>query len=508
MTVEITRASTFAIKEETTVGELIAPAAGSDYIPLRAGGTITPSIAPLVSDEFINNLGNTKPAAGLESVEGEHPAYVKHSGVEGQAPEPVLLYKSALGASETAGAEFNTVAASTTTVIKVDSGEGVNYSVGECLLIKDVTNGYSLRNIVSIAGDDLSVNFAVAVAPGVGVELGKAILVKPATSGHPSFSAWRESGSGGALEAVAGCRTSTLAYTLNAAGIAEIAFSYSGIKHYFNPIEIDATNNLIDFTDGVGTVQATLTSKFYRSPIELANEVATQMTAASLPSDSDTITCVYNSHGTDAGKFTITSDGTVLSILWLTGAGNATGAYAALGFDKTDDTGALTYDSDSVITHVIPGGLTAAYDDVDTIVIKNAELMVGSATDNICRKASTLTFTITPTLVDATSMCAETGLEEKVPSVRTVTMAATIILEKHESGMYDKFINNTSTQIMVNIGPKDTSGNWTPGEAHNIFFGNAVIDGHSIVGDDFVQVDLTATAFVTSSKDDIYLNWL
>ena len=37
---ELQRASVLAIKEETTVGELIEPTAGSDFIPLRPGSTI------------------------------------------------------------------------------------------------------------------------------------------------------------------------------------------------------------------------------------------------------------------------------------------------------------------------------------------------------------------------------------------------------------------------------------------------------------------------------------
>lgn len=508
MTVEITRASTFAIKEETTVGELIAPSAGSDYIPLRAGGTITPEIEELESDEFINNLGATKPLAGKENVTGEHPAYVKHSGTEGVAPEVALLYKSALGTSETAAAEYNTVAGSTTTVINVDAGEGLSFSVGEALLIKDTVNGHSVRNIAEINTDALTLNFALDTAPGTGVELGKAILIKPATTGHPSFSAWRDNGGGGAIEAVAGSRTSNITYTLNAAGIAEVSFSYAGTQYYFDPIEITATNKYIDFTDGTGTVAATLTEGWYRSPKALADEVALQMTAASLPSDADTITCVFNSHGTEAGKFTITSDGTVLSILWLTGTNNANGAFTPLGFDKTDDTGALTYDSDSEITHAIPGSLTPSYDTAEKIVMKQAELMIGDATDNVCRKAAELAFTIEPTLEDADSICSTTGLYEKVPSNRTVTMTSTLILEKHEVGLFDKFINNTTTQAMINAGPKTNTGNWIAGQAMNLYQGNCRISSHTVAGDTYVQLSIDTTAFVTATKDDVYINFI
>lgn len=508
MTVQVTRASTMAIKEETSTGSLIAPSAGSDYIPLRAGDGITVEINRLESNEFINNLGATKSYAGKENVTGEHPAYVKHSGTEGVAPEVTLLYKSALGASETAAAEYDTVAASTTSLVKVDSGEGASYSVGEALLIKDATNGYSIRNITSIASDDLSINYNLSTAPASGVSLGKAILVKPATSGHPSFSLWKEDGDGGVVEAVAGCKTSSIGLTLNAAELAEVSFSYAGTQYYRNPIEITASNKYIDFTDDGGTVAATLTVGWYRSPEALAEEVASQMTAASVGSGDDTITCVYNSHGSNAGKFTITSDGTTLSLLWLSGTNNANGAYDVLGFDKVDETLATTYNSDNEITHVIPGVLTPSYDSGEKIVVKQAELMIGSATDNVCRKASALSFTIDTTQVDADSLCSTTGLYERVPSSRSVTMSATIILEKHETGIFNKFINNTTTQVMANIGVKTSTGNWIPGQCVNIFMGNAVVTADTITGDDYVQINLEVKGFVTSFLEDIYINFI
>lgn len=508
MTVEITRASTMAIKEETTIGTLIAPSAGSEYIPLRAGDGITTEIDELESDEFINNLGATKSLAGKENVTGDHPAYVKHSGVEGQAPEVSLLYESALGPAVTNATEYDTVAASTVSVVKVDAGEGVNFLPGQALLIKDAVNGYSIRNVKTVSTDDLNLNFNLATAPALGVNLGKAHFIAPATTGHSSYSVWKEDGSGGAVEAVAGCKTANISYTLNASGIAEVAFSYAGTKYYFNPIEITASNKYIDFTDDLGTVAATLTEGWYRSPKALADEVALQLTTASVGSGDDTFTCVYNSHGTDAGKFTITTDGATLSLLWLSGANNANGAYAVLGFDKVDETGATTYTSDSVITHTIPGALTPAYDDVEKIVMKQAELMIGDATDTICRKASELSVTIDMTQVDADSLCSVSGIFEKVLSGRVTDLTATIILEKHEVGLFDKFINNTSTQVMANIGQKTSTGNWTAGNCVNIYMGNATISGHSITGDDYIQIDLTAKGFVTSSLQDIYINFL
>ena len=193
---ELQRASLFAIKEETSVGDLIAPTAGSDAIPLREGFSQSSNNEELTNDELVDDIGASKALIGLESPEGSHPAYLKHSEVEGQAPEVALLFKSAFGAQATASTEYDTIAGSTAgtasarAIAKVGVGEGATFQVGEALLIKDGSNGYSIRNIHSISSDDLSLNFNLDAAPAAGVNLGKAILFHPVATGHPSFSTW------------------------------------------------------------------------------------------------------------------------------------------------------------------------------------------------------------------------------------------------------------------------------------------------------------------------------
>jgi len=107
------------------------------------------------------------------------------------------------------------------------------------------------------------------------------------------------------------------------------------------------------------------------------------------------------------------------------------------------------------------------------------------------------------------SLCAETGTAEKLILERSVTMSATLVLEKHEAELYDRLLNNTDTKIMANFGPKDGSGNWIPGKCVNIYLPSASIVGH-VVADNagYLVIELTANAFVTTARKDIYINFV
>lgn len=497
----VTRSTVFAIKEESTPGSILAPTAATNYIPLRSGFSMTPAVEELASDELLaGSLGSSKTYAGKENPTGSYPIYFKHSQVEGQAPNWGLLFKSAFGSEVVSASEYLTAAACTTSLIKLASG-GSSFAKGQALLIKDGTNGYSIRNVTSIATNDLSINYNLSSAPGTGLGTGKAIFYKPSTSNFPSFSAWLYMGNGAATQAIAGCRVNSITMNLNAGTFAEGTIEYSGTSYYFNPLTISASNHSIDFTDDGGTVAATLTHKTYKSPIDLAREIQTKMNAVALGGDA--ITCSYSS---TTGKFTIASAGTLFSILWNTGANTLTSVATTIGFTTAaDSTLAVTYTSPNALTYTSP--FVPDYDDSDNIVVKSAELFIGSATDNFCRKASNVSFSINTPTTDVTSICAETGLYEKVPSKREATLTATILLEAHEVALYDRFINNTGTQLMCNVGPK-SNGNWIAGKCMNVYFGNASISSIKISGEEFLSFEITAKGYVSSTLEDVYVNFI
>jgi hypothetical protein len=503
---EVFRSSVFAVKEETTEGTLITPVAG-DFIAVREGSALSAALETLDSDELQNSIAAAKSFTGKESPSGTIIRYMKHSGSEGTAPEDKILYESCLG-TETISTERDTVAGSTAgtataaAVLNVDTGEGAEFAEGRAVLIKDGTNGYTIRNVKSVSTDALTLNFNLPGAPASGVNLGQSIHYRPASTDHPSFSAYHyQAGSSAAFyQAVAGCKTTSISMDLSANSLASVEFSVEGTQFFYNPITITSgSNDDIDFTDDAGTVQATLTAKTYNNPHDLAREVSNKMNAVA----SDTITVSYSD---SAGTYTIASNGsTTFSLLWNSGAGNTAGA--ALGFSvAADDTGAFTYTSDSAISFDPPA--TPSYDDSDPIVVKNAQFLLGDFDDTTCRVASNVSFSISTPKTDVNSVCAESGIDSSIINSREATISATIAVAQYESTLFDKFINNNEVAVMFNAGTK-TAGNWDAGKCINIYMPNASINALPVANQDgYVVYNLEAKAFVDSTNKDVHINFL
>lgn len=107
---------------------------------------------------------------------------------------------------------------------------------------------------------------------------------------------------------------------------------------------ISSSNKYIDFNEGSGEVNATLTEGSY-TPDELATEIKASLEAVG----GDTYTVSY---GTSTGKWTISSDGSTLSLLWNSGTNTANSLASSIGFyGSADSTGSLTYTSDEIAIH-------------------------------------------------------------------------------------------------------------------------------------------------------------
>lgn len=501
---EIQRASVFAIKEESTVGELTQPAAAGDFVPLRSGFTLESGLEELDSDELVNSIGSSKSTVGKESPSGAHNAYLKHSQVEGQAPEVGLLIESSLGGKDIISSEQVTDSGSTTSQIEVAGAGGSNYQHGHAVLVKDpsASNGYSIRNVSNVSGDSLSLNFNLDSAPASSVSLGKPILYYPQATGHKSYSSFLYSANGAAIQAVAGCRTSSISMTMASGQFAEINFSYAGSQYFFNPVVVDASNNKIDFTDDIGAVVATLSNAVYKTPVNFAAHVASVMTQASVGSGNDAISVSYSSI---TGKYTLSSDGSTFELDFSSGPNTANTSAGILGFAVADETGATSYSSDNAIDLSAP--FTPDFDDADNIVVKSAQLFIGDADDNFCREASTVSFSIETPPSDVDDICAESGVKEKLILSRVATMSTTLTLKKYEVDLFSKYINGESAPIMMNIGPK-SGGNFVAGKSVNIYFANATINTHTISGDDFIVVELSAKGYVTGDKKEVFINFI
>jgi len=498
MTVGLARASTYAIKKEVTTGTYVPPSSGDDFVPLRPANELSFNPEILTSDELLNDIGESKGSIGKQSVNGSHSAYLKHSGVEGQEPELGVLYESILGTKAVAAVEYDTVAGSTTSLVKVNTGEGALFQVGQTLLVKDSTNGYSIRNVKSISGDDLVLNFALSSAPGTGVNLGKCVLYIPASSGHPTFSITKYLGNGHAIESGAGNTVTELSIKADANAFAEAQFSFEGTKYFYNAITISASNKWLDATDAVGTFSVSVPEKTYATPIELAEALQLVLNDARLAN----YTVSYSSTN---GKFTIATDSASLSILFATGSHAANDIGLTLGFSNTDKTGSLTYTSNNELSYTM--ALTPNYDNADLVVMKGAELFVGSASDNACICAQSVSLKISKTVEDVDCICEETGVSEKIPTARSVEMTVSSVLKKHDAVLLDALLKNTGISAMLNAGPK-SSGNWVPGKCFNAYLKNATVSAFKTSGESFIAVELTLKGYVTSTSKDVYLGFV
>jgi hypothetical protein len=497
MAVGLVRATVMAIKEEAIVGDFTPPTVGADFVPLRPGSTLSFEAEKLDSDELLNDIGAAKSFIGKESTKGEYSAYLRHSGVEGQEPQIGVLYESIMGAKVVNATEYPTLASSTTLLLKVT--DGTDFYVGQTLLIKDSSNGFSIRNIAEIDGNDLILNFALDAAPAASVNLGRAINYLPAAQGHPSFSILKFIGNGHAIEATAGNTATELTITADANGFGESSFSFEGTKYFFDPILVDATSKFLDFTDDSGTHSVSLVEKIYRTPVEFADALQSAMTAVS----PEPLTVVYSSVD---GKFTIASGTSPLSLLWDSGtnAGNSVGGI--MGFNTgSDDTGALTYTSDDAL--VFDNGTTPIYDAGDAIIIKGAQLFVGSQADNLCVCAQSVSLKVSKTVEDVDCICEETGVLEKIATARTVEMEVTSVLNKYDASILSALLKNGGLSAMLNAGPK-TGGNWVAGSCFNAYLENCTVSAYSTTGDSFVQATFTLKGFVTTSGKDLFLGFV
>jgi len=501
MAFESTRKTRFAIVEEITEGTPVAPSAATDYIALQEGFELIPNFETLENAELQGTIGQSASVQGLESPTASLSHYLRHSGVEGQAPDFNLLLKSAMGEEAINGTERTTTAgstagdATTAAVVKLAAG-GSDFTRGSATLIKDSVNGYNVRNVTSVATEDLTLTHNLANAPATGVNVGKNIKYTLTDDGIP-LSLWDYRGNGGAVQLVSGAKVDSMTLNFPAANAINADFSFVGQSFYYDPIIVGADND-IDFTDSTGAVVGTVAAGTFRDPVELATAVGNAMTAASVGSAADIITVTYSS---STGKFTTESDGTVLTVAWTTaGHIGATIGYTA------DDSGSLTYVADDAIDYASPYAPTL--DGEDFLVAKDNELKIGNFTEYACVAASNVTVNFGKEAVDVLSICETSGKASTLFNGRTITIDVTAYLQKNEVERWRNFRENETVQFAYNAGRK-SAGNWIAGSTVNLYAPTTKITNFAL-GDEngIVTLNMTLTCFVDSAQDEFYLNFL
>jgi hypothetical protein len=488
-----TRNSVLAIKKETTEGSPAKPSAASDYVALQDDFTMEGGFNLLENAELKASIGQAKSIIGAEAPTASLSHYLRASGVEGQEPNYGLLMEACLGAKAVAATEYDTVAGSTVAALKVGAGEGAQFQRGQAVLIKDAANGYRIRCVDDVAGDDLALSFQTPVATPAGTNLGKCVLYKPANEAHPTLTMWHYLGQGGALQALAGGRVTSASVDITAGELINASYSIEGVGYFFDPMEIEAGADKIDLDIGSGTVTATLEQKLYKTPIELADAVAAAMSAAAGAS----IACAYSSA---TGKFTVSKAAGTLSVDWASGTDTAG---AVLGF-TADDTGALSYESDLAIDLSSPQAPT--FDAADPLAAKDNEVMLGLASEFACFKASTVSMSIDTPKADIASVCAASGIQGSIINGRTVTISVSALLEKYDAKQFERFRTNTDVKFQYSFGQK-SGGNWAPGKAGCLYVPTATISSFAVSdADGLAQLDLELQAFVNADGDgEVYV---
>lgn len=509
MSVSLTRSSVAAIKAESTSGTPVLPTGATDFIALQDGNfEIEPNFNVLENGELKSSIGKSQSLLGLEEPSASISHYVRHSGVEGTEPNYGELLSSAFGAKSVNGTQYDTVSGSSAGTssargyVVVDSGEGANFSIGEGLLIKDGTNVYSMRAVHSISTDNLNLSFNLSAAPASGVNLGKAVMYYPASTGHTSVTLALYRGNGHSTEVMAGGRVAEFNLEANAGEYINGSYSLEGTEYFFDPIEITSSSKYLDFLDNATTRVATMTEQLYKDPIELADEIAAKMNGLG---SANTFTCTYSS---TTGKYTITSNGTTLTLKWNTGANTANSIATKIGFTTAaDSSAALTYTSANALSFAAP--YTPSYDSASPLVAKSNEVMIGSYYDYACFCAQTVSFTLSNEIQKVPCVCADSGITEAVAVGREATVELTALIDKWDAAKFAAFRQGSTVSFQYNFGTKSGT-NWVAGKCGLIYIKDATITAYKMEDSDgVIAVSMTVTGYVDSSGNgEVFLNFL
>lgn len=499
-----TKSSVLSVIKETTAGTPLDPTAATDYVSMQPDFQFSPNFGQLESAEIRSSIGVAKIIQGIEEPSGSMSHYLKHSGTEGTAPETGDLLESVFGTTSANGTQRTTTSGSSVSAVILGAG-GSDFARGKAILVKDGTNGYSIRPVLSVSSNTLTLGFNLATAPATGIGVGKCVNYSPANSGHPSLSIHAYRGNGQMHDAVSGALVNAFHITAQAGQFINTNFAFKGIKYFFNPIRVASTDTKLDFTNGT-VYAATITAGLYRDPHELAQAIQDAMNAVG---SVDTYTVTYmNNDATYAGKFKIASSGSSFTIKWNTGTNTANSIGDIIGFSlAADSSAALTYYSATAQSYASP--YTPTFDSSDPLVAKNNEVMLGDSTDYICFCAQSISFALDNVVTDVSCICAETGIDSTKITSRKVTVQLSALLDKHDVDKFKRYRANSDTAFAFNFGVK-SGGNWVAGKCGNLYIPTCTVADYTLTDlDTVIGVNMTLQAFVDSSGNgEVYLNFL
>jgi hypothetical protein len=463
-----TRKSVQAFVKETVSGVVQDMTSGTQILPLQEGFDSQPNVNTTDNKELSPSVDQKAPIVLNKNPTSNTGHYFRHSGDEGELPNYSVLVEASIGeVIEAPASEMLTITGSTAgdetnrAIIKLASSGGTEQR-GTLLLIKDPVNGYSARNVFDKDGINCELLFNLAAAPLGGVALGKTILFKPTSDDSiPSLTQFIFRANGGSLETLSGLRVASMTLDANANEELNFNFSFAGTGYAYNGVRVLSTQRYIDFVDSDGTNVAIIQAGYFNTTKELADAVAAAMNLVS----NDVFTVKWNNTGANKGKWTFVSDGSAFELPWLSGANTANSLGPVIGF-TADDTGSLTYTSDSEKTW--GSAFTADPDsNLNPLIVKNSEVLIGTQERYTCSGVQGFTMTLTNTLQDVPDVCEENGILEKILVRRGTAIDFVLTMKKHDGMIYEKFEEGDIIGFSGTFGVKN-GGNWVPGRLVNV----------------------------------------
>lgn len=493
------RKTVMAVKIETVEGVPAMPTAATDFVALQAGFSITPNFESLENEEIRSSIGKVAPIQGLEQPTASFDHYLRHSGTEGQPPNFSPFIEAAFGERVLNATERVTDAGSTVSTVALTAG-GADFERGRAVLIKDGTNGFSIRPVASRTGDDLQLlfNLPAGKAPGAGVALGKCVNFSPVDQGQPTLSLWGYRANGGALEALSGARVNSYSIDFTAGQLIKQSFGLEGVRYLFNPLEVTEAANTLAFTDSdASALTATVVPGWYATPQEVAQALQDSMNAQG---SDDTFSVTYNNAN---GRYEVRSNGTVFGLTL--SAPDSIGGFLGLG--ATDASGSLSYVSPTAQSWAAP--FNPSYDNASPLVAKDNEVLFGDVTDSGVFDMMSVRVDLSNRLANIPSVASSSGVAGKVATQRECTIDVRAVLGQHDADKVQRFRKNQNIQFAYNFGIK-SGGNWVAGRCGSVVAPNAVIRSFSLADQDgIIVMEMTLAPFVNNDgQAELFLNFL
>jgi hypothetical protein len=227
------------VKEETTEGTYVAPAAGSDAVQTLSDGLeMTPAKELIDRSISRGGIGKVAGRPGQESVTATIPVEFKAGSSDGAAPEYDFLIKACLGAKRSVSAAVTASTADgavgSATVVPLANADKNKYAVNDLVKVRHSSVDYMDR-VSAVNNSDGSVSITLETGLSSG-SFGSGDVVSPVTTyytadtGHKTLSITKEM-EGASVEKAIGCRVNSMSIESFSTGqIASFSFGLEGLS--------------------------------------------------------------------------------------------------------------------------------------------------------------------------------------------------------------------------------------------------------------------------------------